>query len=343
MEKIDKIIKEIEVLATKIPNNKLTINFKIYILLLLILNIEKVLLNRKINPITETIKILKATKDNFTFLNNIKSYGVEINFIEKFSKENIHKKLFQLLWTNFSFEEFKKERLGRYLKRIKINKLKPLLKNKKIIDFGCGHGNFLMSCYLNGSKFGLGIDYGQESIKYANLTKKKMKISSKNLQFKVATVYDTKEKKNTFDLAIQNGVFHHLKNESKAYKEVYRVLKPGGYFWVYTVGGGGVKDKVSKLCFRILRNLNKKIIFDIIKSTGLSTNKEYYIGDSFNAEYNFRSKESLINDLKKIGFVNFKQLNGGMKTDFDKPFIKDKFFEEKYGSGDLRFLCQKKY
>ena len=62
-----------------------------------------------------------------------------------------------------------------------------------------------------------------------------MKISSKNLQFKVATVYDTKEKKNTFDLAIQNGVFHHLKNESKAYKEVYRVLKPAGYFWVYTV------------------------------------------------------------------------------------------------------------
>ena len=36
MEKIDKIIKEIEVSATKIPNNKLTINFKIYILLLLI-------------------------------------------------------------------------------------------------------------------------------------------------------------------------------------------------------------------------------------------------------------------------------------------------------------------
>ena len=60
MEKIDKLIKEIQVLANKIPNNKLVVNFKIYILLLLILNIEKVLLNRKQNPINKTIKILES-------------------------------------------------------------------------------------------------------------------------------------------------------------------------------------------------------------------------------------------------------------------------------------------
>ena len=342
MEKIENLIKEIEILAGKVTNNKLVVNFKLYFLLLLILNIEKVLLNRKENPLKKTLKILESTKNNFLLLDNIKSFGVKINYIEKFSKEDTHKKLFQLLWTNFSFDEFKKERLSRYLKRIKINKLIPLIKNKKIIDFGCGHGNFLMSCYLSGSKFGLGIDYGQDSIKYANMIKNKMKISEKNLRFKVATVYDTKEKKDSFDMAIQNGVFHHLKSEKKAYKEVFRVLKPGGYFWVYTVGGGGIKDKVSKLCFRILKDLDKKMLFNIIKSAGLSTNKEYYIGDSLNAEYNFRSKESIINELKNIGFENFKQLNGGMKTDFDKPFLKDKYFSEKYGAGDLRFLCQKK-
>ena len=342
MSKIDKLIKEIELLSIKLPNNKLVVNYKIYFLLLLILNIEKILLNRKISPIGDALRSLEATKNNFIFLNNIKSFGIKNNFDEKFSKEDIHKKLFQLLWVNFSFDEFKKERLSRYLKRIKINKLKPLLKNKRIIDFGCGHGNFLVSCFLNGSSFGLGIDYGKDSIKYANEIKKKMKISSKNLQFKIATVYDTKEKENSYDFAIQNGVFHHLKYEVKAYKEVYRVLKPGGYLWVYTAGGGGIKDKVSNLCFKILKNLNKEMLFNIIKSVGLTTNKEYYIGDSFNAEYNFRSKESLLSDLKKVGFTSFRQLSGGMKTDFDKPFLKDKYFSEKYGSGDLRFLCQKR-
>ena len=49
-----------------------------------------------------------------------------------------------------------------------------------------------------------------------------------------------------------------------------------------------------------------------------------------------------VNYLEKIGFTNFTQLNGGLSTDFDKPFIKDKFFNLKFGSGDLRILCQKK-
>ena len=46
--------------------------------------------------------------------------------------------------------------------------------------------------------------------------------------------------------------------------------------------------------------------------------------------------------LGKIGFYNFRQLNGGYKADFDRPFFKDKYFKEKFGSGDLRILCQKK-
>ena len=45
--------------------------------------------------------------------------------------------------------------------------------------------------------------------------------------------------------------------------------------------------------------------------------------------------------LKKIGFKEFKQMNGGYSTDYDKPFSKDKFFNQKFGSGDLRVLCKK--
>ena len=41
------------------------------------------------------------------------------------------------------------------------------------------------------------------------------------------------------------------------------------------------------------------------------------------------------------GFSNIKQLKGGFKTDFDKPFSKDKFFKYKFGDGDLRLICQK--
>ena len=40
--------------------------------------------------------------------------------------------------------------------------------------------------------------------------------------------------------------------------------------------------------------------------------------------------------------VLVKGTSRGTNTDFDKPFLKDKYFNLKFGSGDLRILCQKK-
>ena len=39
--------------------------------------------------------------------------------------------------------------------------------------------------------------------------------------------------------------------------------------------------------------------------------------------------------------MRLKQLKGGMATDFDRPYVKDKYFKEKFGSGDLRLLFMK--
>ena len=52
-------------------------------------------------------------------------------------------------------------------------------------------------------------------------------------------------------------------------------------------------------------------------------------------------KTTAINVLEDIGFEYVKQLNGGCETDFDRPFCEDKFFEKKFGSGDLRLLFRK--
>ena len=66
------------------------------------------------------------------------------------------------------------------------------------------------------------------------------------------------------------------------------------------------------------------------------------MSDNTNAKYQHYDLKSFLSYLKRLGFSNFVQLNGGTKTDFDKPFYKDKFFNLKFGSGDLRILCQKK-
>ena len=323
-------------------------NYNIIISSLVILNlrIEKILFDKKNkngNPLIITIKLVSSF---YNLISDLKKFNEYTNKqkIKKmeFIKEKSHKYLFQNLWTLYSFQEYKKERIGRYLRRIKINNLKKYIKNKKIIDFGSGHGNFLVACYLSGAKYSLGIDYGKKSILFAKQIIKKMKLKKNKIKFKVKSVYSSGEKKESFDFAIQNGVFHHLNNETMAYKEVHRVLKPGGYFWLYTDGGGGIRDIIFDMSQKILKKINKEFVLHSLKKLSLDTNKTYHFGDAFNAHYKHSNYKEITIKLKKLNFYNFKQMNGGFKTDFDKPFFKDRFFKEKFGSGDLRILCQKK-
>ena len=223
---------------------------------------------------------------------------------------------------------------------MKINNLKKLVKNKKIVDFGCGHGNFLFACLHMGAEKCDGIDYGIESIRYAKKVSKKLKLSRKTNFFK-RTVYNTKLKKNYYDFAIQNGVFHHLDNEEKAYKEMHRVLKKKGYCWIYSCGHGGIMDLVWEMSQKILKEIDKTFVIEKIRALGLSANKEYHMGDGLNALYRYTTFEKLNKKLSKIGFKFIRQLNGGFKTDCDKPFYKGKYFHQKFGSGDLRLLYQK--
>jgi ubiquinone/menaquinone biosynthesis C-methylase UbiE len=317
-------------------STKILINHLIY----LNLKTEKLLFTKNLNPekiILEEINYLYSLIDN---IHNFKEFSRDKFKRQKFNLEKNHKTLFQKLWVNYTFDEYKKERLGRYIKRIEINKIQGLIKNKKIVDFGCGHGNFLMSMIKFKPKKCVGIDYGKNSIDYANKFRKKF-YPDQNISFLIRSVYQSKLKKNYFDFAIQNGVFHHLDYENKAYVEVHRVLKSGGYLWVYTDGGGGIRDFVWDLSQKLLKNIDNNIIQNQIRSIGLTTNKEYHLGDGLSARYRHTDLKGIKAKFKKIGFKYIRQLNGGFKTDFDYPYSKDKYFRKKFGSGDLRLLFQK--
>jgi ubiquinone/menaquinone biosynthesis C-methylase UbiE len=125
-----------------------------------------------------------------------------------------------------------------------INKVKPLLRNKKIriLDLGCGHGynTCIMNSILPESEI-TGIDYDKDCKKTWYLIKRK--------GFKIKFVNSDARRlpfsESFFDIVIMMGLLEHIGEEinkiafkekkleeKRCIREVYRVLKPNGFFMI---------------------------------------------------------------------------------------------------------------
>jgi len=255
--------------------------------------------------------------------------------------EDMHQALFQQLWTRFSAADYQ-DRIDRYLRRLDVNGLGREFSGGRCIDFGCGHGNFAHALLARGAGSVVGVDFGEDSIRYAEKVRDSLGVGEDRIRFKLASVYDTEEPADSYDFAIQNGVFHHLDREDDAYREVHRVLKPGAWFWVYTDGEGGISYDLWDSCREALRDVPPKLIIEHLGYLNIATGKRYHLGDGLNAVYRHTNFDALTARLASLGFGNFRRLVGGFPTDFDHDVIAaDPYGKAKFGAGDLRLLCQK--
>jgi ubiquinone/menaquinone biosynthesis C-methylase UbiE len=275
---------------------------------------------------------LNAIRINLNTYGDLTNHGAKSNEI----MEEMHQSLFEHLWTEYD-EEGYSIRIQDYINRLEVNKLgKEFLYDKNVLDLGCGHGNFLQACLKLGASECIGIDYGTKSIDYA----KKYSKNLNNINFKVGNVYDLEFNDNTFDFVIQNGVFHHLEDEEKAYSEAYRVLKKGGKMWIYT-DGGGIRGDLWDYSREILSDVPFKVIRETLKNIGYSQAKCYHISDGLNAIYRHTTIGEIKERLTQIGFGGYERLKGGEWFDLDGDFLNRKYANKIAGDGDIRLLAVK--
>jgi ubiquinone/menaquinone biosynthesis C-methylase UbiE len=96
-----------------------------------------------------------------------------------------------------------------------------------IIDIGCGSGRF--SKYF-ASKAGF-IEAIDPS--HAIFAADKLLGNTKNIRLAKASVDNIPFAPETFDFAMSNGVLHHIPDTARAVKDCVKVVKPGGYFYIY--------------------------------------------------------------------------------------------------------------
>ncbi len=103
-----------------------------------------------------------------------------------------------------------------------IKKSLPDLKNKKVLDIGCGNGkDILLLESLNTSEV-----YGIDTSEFM-ITEAKKTVSRPNNLF-IGNIEETSFEDSFFDVVIGRFSFHYLKNYDKAYQELSRILKKNG-------------------------------------------------------------------------------------------------------------------
>lgn len=103
-------------------------------------------------------------------------------------------------------------------------------KERTVLELGCGAG---ITTGLIASKFKeakiVAVDY-ESQIRIA------WKRHLQNVRFVAGDATRLQFKANRFDAVLESFAFHHIPGYEKAIEEAYRVLKPGGKFWVIDFG-----------------------------------------------------------------------------------------------------------
>lgn len=116
-------------------------------------------------------------------------------------------------------------------------------KGDTVVDLGSGAGN---DCFIARAEVGesgrvIGIDFSPEMILKAR--KNALKRGYTNVEFLEGDIEEMPLHDNTADVIVSNCVLNLLPQKNIIFKEIYRVLKPGGHFCISDVVLNGIFPK----------------------------------------------------------------------------------------------------
>jgi ubiquinone/menaquinone biosynthesis C-methylase UbiE len=271
---------------------------------------------------------------------NFINYSCKISsYKQNFSHTNFDTQdLFGKLWV----ERFKEKKLNstavlaELLKRLKLNK--NFIKNKKILDIGCGSGRFTNAFGKLGAKLSVGVDLGSEGLRLAKLFAKDNNI--KNTKFYKSNVLKLPFKSNTFDFVFCKGVLHHTGDTYVGLLELKRVLKTGSKAFIYLYGQGGLFWSTRKLMRKVMKKIPHDYTIKTLNLIGMPARRTIFVDSWYVPIEDHINKRKLESWFKKNNF-SFTKYTNAKKTELEYLESKEKDFKDVYGNGELRYLITK--
>ncbi len=149
------------------------------------------------------------------------------------------------------------------------------------LDVGCGPGYLAIELAKQSRLTVVGVDIDEEAVRIAEKNVSRAKLDDR-VSIEQGDVHDLRFADDSAELIVSRGSFLFWKNPTRAFREIYRVLKPGG---VAFIGGGmgraitpeeksAIKVKVEKAGF--LKSCKRTFTPVMMQETLEAANIQHY-------------------------------------------------------------------
>jgi len=115
-----------------------------------------------------------------------------------------------------------------------------------VVDVGCGTGQ--LACFLaSKGRRVLGVDYSQHSLDLAQLLKERLALPT--VEFRRRNLLDWDLPDEAFDFVFCNGVLHHTSDPYRGFRNLVRLVRPGGRLVV------GLYNRYGRLMLLVRRRV----------------------------------------------------------------------------------------
>jgi ubiquinone/menaquinone biosynthesis C-methylase UbiE len=249
--------------------------------------------------------------------------------------------LFETAWTTYDAATYDHS-VGLIDERLRRSGFdKNFFRGKRCFDGGCGTGRFAIAMATAGAKKVVAVDIGGASLSYLNSTCSRRQVDNiETIEHDVTdlSAFDS----DSFDFVASQGVLHHTDHPIRGIKEHFRITRPGGIFWLYLYGAGGLYWDTYDHLKDLVRAIEPKVVRQILTNFHVRRGLIYTFLDNMQAPRTYYRLNEVVALLRQSGKFEYRHMRGATAIDDTEKLISSHYGRDIFGpDGEIRLVITK--